>query len=346
MTTVGDWLFAVEQALGRWRAARASPPVAAAVRVDGALAWTHEVEAGARPSRLPTYSILKTFTAVALLRWQERGRVHLDATVASLLPGAPVDRRATLRDLLRHTSGLPCYGPLPEYHAAVRASPSVPWTDAQFLAVAGRLPPRFAPGEGWSYSNLGYLLVRRLLEELAGEPFARVIDAEVVRPLALDDTFVAGAVADWATCVAGFGPEVDVAARPVDVRAVYHPGWCAPGVAVSTPADITRVYDALFDGTLLTRASLDEMLNMVPVPGAEPPVVTPMYGLGIHSDRGSPLGRNFGHGGGGPGYSLSATVYPDTPLGRVTMAVGVTASRGPGADDCERTLMRALLAAV
>ena len=345
-TTERTAAFRLTRALEGWRAAGPAAPVAAAVRFDGRLVWTADVpcpEAGGRPSRMPTYSTLKTFTSVALLRLQERGVVRLDGTVTEYVPTAPVEPRATLLDLMRHTSGLPCYGPLREYHAAVRTTPGQPWSDEAFLDVARRVPARFAPGEGWSYSNLGYLLLRRLLERLTGMPFGAVIDAEVVQPLGLTDTFVATAIDDWATCVPGLGPEVDPDGRAIDVRPVYHPGWCAPGVGVTTPRDLTRTYDALLAGALVSPSSLQAMLTMVPVGDTAPPVVEPTYGLGIHRDLGSPLGNNVGHGGGGPGYTLSATAYPETRFGRVAIAVGVTASRGPGADDCERHLMRALL---
>ena len=295
-----------------------------------------------RTAKVPTYSILKTFTASAMLRLQEAGRVEFDAPVRRYLPEAPVAAAATLADLLRHTSGLADYGPLPAYHEAVRRSPGEPWSDAAFLAAVPDL--LFAPGQGWSYSNVGYLLLRRLLEQLEGPTFGDVLRRLIVEPLGLRDTFVAERIDDWATCVPGFGPEVDAAGQPVDIRrAITRAG--ARRARVSTPADITRVYDALFAGELISAASLDAMLAMVPVPGSHPPVVTPTYGLGIHGDAGSPLGRNYGHGGGGPGYLLSATIYPDTPLGRVAIAVGVTSSRGPDADDCERHLMRAMLGA-
>ena len=49
------------------------------------------------------------------------------------------------------------------------------------------------------------------------------------------------------------------------------------------------------------------------------------------------------HGGGGPGYNLGATIYPDTPVGRVSIAVFVNSSCEPRADDCEATLIARLL---
>src|SRR4051812_40984072 len=118
MTRMGVRLFDLSGPLATWRARTGAAPVVAAVRVDGALAWTSgEGPDGAAP-RVPTYSILKTFTASAMLRLQEAGRVDLDAPVRRYLPEAPVAPAATLADLLRHTSGLADYGPLPAYHEA------------------------------------------------------------------------------------------------------------------------------------------------------------------------------------------------------------------------------------
>ena len=66
-------------------------------------------------------------------------------------------------------------------------------------------------------------------------------------------------------------------------------------------------------------------------------------GMGLFSDRASPYGRNYGHGGGGPGYDLGVTVFPETRLGRVTVAAFVNSSRGPRAAQCEAALLSQVL---
>ena len=52
-------------------------------------------------------------------------------------------------------------------------------------------------------------------------------------------------------------------------------------------------------------------------------------GMGLFSNAASPYGRNYGHGGGGPGYDVTAGIYLDANGGRVTIAVFVDTSRGP-----------------
>ena len=66
-------------------------------------------------------------------------------------------------------------------------------------------------------------------------------------------------------------------------------------------------------------------------------------GMGLFSNAASPFGRNYGHGGGGPGYDLNASVYPETSLGRVSIAVFVNSSSDPRARAREESLLAQLL---
>src|SRR5262249_2377069 len=94
----------------------------------------------------------------------------------------------------------------------------------------------------------------------------------------------------------------------------YHPGWVSHGVVASTASDLVRFFDGLFRGELLSRHSLAQMLELVPVPadpsedpnGIDPHRGKPSYGLGLMGDPASPWGLAVGHNGGGPCYSASA----------------------------------------
>jgi D-alanyl-D-alanine carboxypeptidase len=235
------------------------------------------------------------------------------------------------------------YGPLPEYHAAVRSRPGHPWTQQQFLDVALSNGTLFDPGQGWAYSNVGYMMLNLVLERATGRSFAQLLRESIVLPLSLQHTSVLERIDDWSTCVAGYGAEVDADGRVVDVRGVYHPGWCAPGLVASNAEEVTLIFDALLAGKLLKPETLVEMLTLVPVPGKHPPAVTPSCGMGILSDASSPRGPNYGHGGGGPGYDLDVSVFTATPLGRLTVATFVNTSCGPRAENCAANLLSRLL---
>jgi D-alanyl-D-alanine carboxypeptidase len=307
----------------------------AAIRVNGDLRST--------PSDLPTkalfpiYSITKTLTAICVLRLVESGSLHLGDPVRHWLPEVNVPATITLEHLLRHRGGLRDYGPLPEYHHAVRTHPDRPWTRQQFLDAVLPQGVLCAPGERFSYSNVGYMLLVDVVERATGQTFARVIHRLIATPLALQRTSVVEEIGDLVQCVAGFGPELTADGQAVDVRGRYHPGWCAPRVVASTPEDITRVFDALIAGDLLAADTLTQMLTLVALSSESDESIG--VGLGLYCDQASRWGRNYHHGGGGPGYDLAATVYPATPLGRVSIAVFVNTSCGPSASNPEARSM-------
>jgi D-alanyl-D-alanine carboxypeptidase len=313
--------------------------VSAAVRVDGDLRSiatdfpAHSV--------FPIYSITKTLTAICVLRLVETGALRLVDAARQWLPDLSIPATITLTHLLRHTSGLRDYGPLPEYHEAVRAHPDRPWTRQQFLDAVLPQGLLFAPGEGFSYSNVGYMLLIDIVERVTRRTFAEVVDDFIIGPLALQNTSVLERVDDLMRCVPGFGSEVTSDGHVVDVRGRYHPGWCAPRVIASTVEDVTLVFDRLIAGDLLDPDTLTHMLTLAPL--SDQPDENHGGGMGVYADHSSKRGQNYHHGGGGPGYNLGATLYTDTPLGRVAIAVFVNSSCGPRADDCEEMLLSRLL---
>ena len=72
---------------------------------------------------------------------------------------------------------------------------------------------------------------------------------------------------------------------------------------------------------MIDDAALAEMLVLRRVPGEHPPAVTPSYGLGIMGDPDGAQGREYGHGGGGPGWNLRATHWTDFSGSPLSMAV-------------------------
>jgi D-alanyl-D-alanine carboxypeptidase len=331
----------LQHRLTEWRARAGVPGVSAAVRVDGRLHWSSEAADGAFAggARFPIYSITKTLTAICVLRLSELGALALADPAARWVPDAPLPDTITVAHLLRHTSGIGDYGPLACYHDAVRSQPGRPWTRQQFLDAVLPRGFLFPPGAGWAYSNIGYMLLADTIERAAGKPFGAALHDVIVAPLALRHTFELRHIDDLSTCVPGYGAEVDVDRRSVDVRGVYHPGWCAPRVVASTAEEITLVFDALVDGRLLKPETMREMLRGTPLPDTDL-----AYGMGIGSGLLSKDLANYGHGGGGPGYNLEASIFPETPRGRIAMAVFVNGSAAERpAEAAERLLLTCLL---
>jgi D-alanyl-D-alanine carboxypeptidase len=254
---------------------------------------------------VPWWSFTKSLIAAAALRLAEAGRLDLDA---------PVDRHPfTARQFLQHRAGLGDYGGHPAYQAGVAAD-CEPWSDAQLFATVPLDRLLFVPGTRFAYSNVGYLLLRRLIEERFGAGLDVALADLVLGPLGLTGSRLARTRADMApTALASSSP--------------YHPGWAFHGVVVGPVAEAALALHRLLTGDLLAPRSLAAMLAAVPVGGALPgrPWQRTGYGLGLMiGAMQAPGGLRplevAGHSAGGPG-SVGAVYHAVTRVGRRTAAV-------------------------
>lgn len=210
----------------------------------------------------------------------------------------------SVRNLLDHTSGVRDYGSLSDYHEAVRMRPGSAWEDDEFLARTSAAGPVFESGNGWAYSNTGYLLLRRILDEHGGL-------TEFLPQLGLAHTSVAERTDDLGAAVPA--PSAQLLDGVDDVRGVYDPRWVGHRTLIARAEDILGFWRDL------PREMLDPR-TFVPVGVDAPGFVRPSYGLGVMADPESPLGTVVGHGGGGPGYSTAVFAVPDPDAVAIVLA--------------------------
>lgn len=277
------------------------------------------------------YSITKVFLATAALQLVEQGSLALDDHAQTYLPSLPLATPVTLRQLLSHTGGVPDYGALPAYTEAVRSSPTHPWSPDEFLAHTLPRGLTFPPGQGWAYSNIGFLIIRLTLEHITGLSLRALLHERIFAPLGLRHTFVAETIADANVLTPAFSAFFRPDSALEDVSRVYHPGWVSHGVVISTSAELARAIHALFSGELVAAESLAMMLTPTLVPGTHPWFTEPAYGLGVMLDRLSPYGLLAGHGGEGPGYSAAAFSFSNGTGHRVTSVALVNQDQPPQA---------------
>jgi D-alanyl-D-alanine carboxypeptidase len=259
------------------------------VNVTTLLASGDDVEiAGDAAARYPVYSVTKTAVAAAVLLLAREGAIEL----------GPVRR------LLDHTSGLRDYGSLPEYHEAVRLRPARAWDDDEFLARTAAAGPQFEPGHGWAYSNTGYLLLRKLLDEHGGL-------AAFLPRLGLGNAKVAERIDDLDAAVPA--PSALLLDGVDDVRGVYDPRWVGHRTLVARAEDLVGFWRSL-------PAEMRDARTFVPVGADAPGFIRPSYGLGVMADPEHPLGTVVGHGGGGPGYAAGVFALPHADTVAIVLA--------------------------
>lgn len=250
-----------------------------------------EAVTGDDETLVPWWSITKSCIAAAVLVLVGQRRLELDRPVAG--------RGFTLRQLLQHTSGLACYTEHPDYDAANTADRD-PWSHDELLRQSAETPPRCPPGQGWHYSNTGYFLVRRLLEETTGLDIERVLRTLVLDPLHVRQAFIARTRADLQR--SHWGDEDG-----------FHPAWVAHGLLMGPPAEAVRFMHGLFTGALLPPPLLVQMRDRRSVEAEleDRPWRTAGYGLGLMVDVASPHGLCIGHSGQGPDSVAAAYHFPE-----------------------------------
>lgn len=130
-------------------------------------------------------SITKEFTATAVMMLAERGRLSLSDSICSYVPECTAGwRPITLHHLLNHTSGIPEFYKLPDIDCYRRK----PTTIAETVKRAGVLSPEFKPGEKFSYSSLGYVLLGYVIEKASGQDYETFLKANIFEPLGMKET--------------------------------------------------------------------------------------------------------------------------------------------------------------
>jgi CubicO group peptidase (beta-lactamase class C family) len=129
-------------------------------------------------------SMGKQFTAAGVVMLSEQGRLGLDDRIVKWFPeGAGVWDSITVRQLLTHTSGIAEYTDSTfDYRKD--------YTEDQLVRFAASRPLDFSPGDRWSYSNTGYLLLGVLLHRLTGRFYGDVLHDLIFRPLGMRATRV------------------------------------------------------------------------------------------------------------------------------------------------------------
>ena len=271
--------------------------------------------------RMLSGSIGKTFVAATALQLIQEGKLELDATVSSLLghndwyTQVPNGDIMTVRQLLNHSSGVPDHVYTDAYAQAVSsersANPDLSFPPERQVSFVLGLDPLFPAGEGYQYTDTGYILLGLVIEQAGGEAYYDTMTRRFLEPLGLSLTSpsntrdLPGLAAGYLDPEHPFGLPEKTA---TDGVMAFNPGseWTGGGLATN-PQDLVRWAKALYEGELLDDAT-QEMLFGINV--ARDQSDLRFYGAGVFTYD-SELGDVVGHGGWFPGWRSQLIYLPE-----------------------------------
>jgi CubicO group peptidase (beta-lactamase class C family) len=242
-------------------------------------------------------SITKMFTATMILQLVEEGKLKLTDTLDKFFPQVPNAKKITIVQILAHRSGIPN---VRRDRDSQRNVSTIPITKDEMLALIVKGKPDFEPDAKHSYSNSGYFLLGLILEKLTGKPYGEALEERITSKIGLKDTYTATGNIDVNKneSLTYFNLGGDWKQVPETHPSILF----GAGSIISTPNDLAKFIQALFDGKIVSKESLDQMKTI-------------RDGDGLGMEPFAFAGKTFyGHTGGGDNYGAWLAYLPEEKL--------------------------------
>jgi len=246
-------------------------------------------------------SITKQFTAMSILILESRGQLSSTDLVCDFVESCPAGwEEITIEHLLAHTSGIFGFTELPDFDDTVAATPQ------ETVAEVADIPLPWKPGQNFSYSNTGYVLLGMVIEKVSGVTYEQFLEENIFGPLGMDasgyDHGDAGLAVGYRT---GFDP-----APALDMSVPY-----AAGGLYSTVLDMARWDAALYTEQLVPAEYQEKMFTPL-VSITDLAGFGYAYGLSVGESRGR---TEVFHDGGINGFFTFYGRFPDEQVGVVVL---------------------------
>lgn len=274
-----------------------------------------------RDAAFPIGSISKTFTASVAMILAADGDIELDAPLHKQLPELDdLGAQLTLRQVLSHTSGF-ASGPDSEQVSTASMRRYV-------IDHCRRCNLVLPPGTGFSYSNMGYVLVGRLIETVTGMGWKEAVDSILLRPLKISPAFIGATEVRPPGRAIATGHSVNAAVGRIRAVRQSLASAEAPAGALAVSAVDLVALGLIHVGTgvpeLLPLTYAEQMRQSVPA--AEPFGLADGWGMGLAVFRRGSTDW-VGHDGNADGTSCHLRV---DPAGGWVLAFTSNASTGSG----------------
>jgi len=247
-----------------------------------------------RETKFQLASVTKTFTAMAIMILQERGKLTVQDSICRHLKNCPAAwQQVTIHHLLSMSSGIPNFTDFPDWLTTRAQLADYTTTIARFRDK----PLDFAPGEKYSYSNSGYVLLAQIIENLTGQTYEGFLRQNIFEPLGMRNTgFDDNKVVLKRRALAYARDGIRLVRAPYLNTAIVK----GAGGLYSVVDDLFLWDQAMIAGRLVTKTSLDSMFA----------IHKGDFGYGWHIDEQFKRRRIF-YDGVQIGFKASISRYPD-----------------------------------
>jgi D-alanyl-D-alanine carboxypeptidase len=294
-------------------------------------------------SRMLAASVGKTFVAATVLALANEGQLNLDDPLslwlgnASWYPNLPNHETITLRHLLTHRAGLADHAHSSEFLKLARTG--IDFSHESLIEFILNRPPLFEPGQGWAYTDTGYILLGLVIEAVTGKTYYDELDCRFLKPFQLKSTTPSDRPI-LPGLISGYTAQENLFSLPskklVDASGslVFNPAieWTGGGL-ISTSRDLAVWAKLLYEGHAMQTEYLSEILKSIPTSndGSET-----RYGAGVVIKKCS-FGQKWGHLGLIPGYISSMQYYPEYRMA-IAFQVNSDENASTVVNDLEETL--------
>jgi len=273
-------------------------------------------------SRMLAASIGKTFVGATMLALAQEKVLSLDDLLSKWLSNEPwfADLpnydEITIRQLLNHTSGLGNHVYEETFAEAYKTNWQTgenPFTPEQLISYILKKEPLFQPGEGWSYSDTGYIIIGMIIEKATGNSYYQEVRDRFLEPLNLSKTEPSNSLEleDLAAGYMAADNSFNLPDKTTDEPGVmvWNPGieWTGGGL-ISNPGDLVIWGKSLYEGKAIKGNYTEELLKFVPVSTESEDT---QYAIAVALYRSDKFGNVYGHSGWIPGYSSKLRYYPE-----------------------------------
>ncbi len=332
----------IEQIFAKFQKDRRIPGLAAGVVIDGELAWVKGFGVRERQSNDPVTpdtafriaSMTKSFTALAILKLRDEGKLSLEDPVAKYIPEfanikLPTTDSAPLkvRQLLTHGAGFPEDNPWGDQQLGVPEAAMTAWLKAG-------IPFSTPPDTAYEYSNYGFALLGRIVTAASGMDYRKYLEGQILAPLGMKDSSLEPAALPESKRAVGYRLTGDVYSPEPSLP---HGAFGAMGGLVVTARDLGRYVAFQLsawpardgeDAGPVKRSSIREMQHPWRLSafganragGAGLHASTSAYGYGLSVTRDCRFNRMVAHSGGLPGFGSIMMWLPDEGVGIFAMA--------------------------